>query len=454
MLDRTARLEKRPTQIARWGLLLSACWLGFPGLGEASELRETPLVKAVRRARPSVVNIRGEKTVSAMDVQPGAADGPRRVNGMGTGVVVDPRGYIVTNHHVVDGVRQILITTADRRQYTARLIAHDLETDLALVKIDPVEELPVITIGTSADLMPVEPVVAVGNAYGYEHTATRGVISALHRAVQVSDAQYYDDLIQTDASINPGNSGGPLLNIDGEMIGINVAVRAGAQGIGFAIPVDKAMDVVAKLLASVNQRQVWHGVELAEGTAGIGPGVTIASVVAKSPAAQSGLQAGDVVTSAGDIDTRRTVDFHRAMLEQKVGSEVAVQVRRAGETVSVLLTLADVPSRFQKSVRPAWEMLGMDLSPIPNGEFRRKYRTRYRGGLSVASVRADGPAARAGIRRGDVLVGLHIWETTTMKDLSYVLSRPNLDMLKFWILRGNQTYYGSLPGTTKTARRS
>ena len=114
-----------------------------------------------------------------------------------------------------------------------------------MIKITSPEKLPVITIGTSSDLMPGESVIAVGNAYGYEHTVTRGIVSALHRAVQVSDAQYYDDLIQTDASINPGNSGGPLLNIDGEMIGVNVAVRAGAQGIGFAIPVDKAMDVAA-----------------------------------------------------------------------------------------------------------------------------------------------------------------------------------------------------------------
>ena len=117
-----------------------------------------------------------------------------------------------------------------------------------------------ITIGTSSDLMPGEPVVAVGNAYGYEHTVTRGIISALHRAVQVDEAQDYDDLIQTDASINPGNSGGPLLNIDGEMIGVNVAVRAGAQGIGFAIPVDQALAVTAKLLASHNRKRCRHGV--------------------------------------------------------------------------------------------------------------------------------------------------------------------------------------------------
>ena len=129
---------------------------------------------------------------------------------------------------MVDGVREIHVTRADGQRHVARLLARDKEADLAILKIDCPTPLPVIPIGTSSDLMAGETVIAVGNAYGYEHTVTRGIISALHRSVQVSEAQYYDDLIQTDASINPGNSGGPLLNIDGEMIGINVAVRAGA----------------------------------------------------------------------------------------------------------------------------------------------------------------------------------------------------------------------------------
>ena len=221
----------------------------------ASELRETPIVKAVQRVRASVVNIRGEKTVAVPAGQAAGAEASRRVNGMGTGVVIDARGYIVTNYHVVDGVREIQVTLADGQRHIAKLVARDTETDLAIIKIELAEPLPVIPLGTSGDLMPGETVIAVGNAYGYEHTVTRGIVSALHRAVQVSDAQFYDDLIQTDASINPGNSGGPLLNIDGEMIGINVAVRAGAQGIGFAIPVDKVASVAAALLASCNVEQ-------------------------------------------------------------------------------------------------------------------------------------------------------------------------------------------------------
>ncbi len=214
--------------MAHGGFVLSilvCCFVLFSAAA-GSELRETPIVKAVKRARGAVVNIRGEKTVAIPPGQTAAPDAGRRVNGMGTGVVIDSRGYIVTNYHVVDGVREILVTLADGHRQTAKLVARDLETDLAVIKIDARTPLTEMPLGTSSDLMTGETVIAVGNAYGYEHTVTRGIVSALHRSVQVSDAQFYDDLIQTDASINPGNSGGPLLNIDGEMIGINVAVRA------------------------------------------------------------------------------------------------------------------------------------------------------------------------------------------------------------------------------------
>ncbi len=244
---------------SRGGLALVALVLRWRRVCDRRGVRAAELADRQGGASGSaraVVNIRGEKTVAAPTaVQPASADASRRVNGMGTGVVIDPRGYIITNYHVVDGVREIQVTLADgqrarrqaRRPRPGDRPGHHQDRRRA-------RPLPVIPIGTSSDLMPGETVIAVGNAYGYEHTVTRGIVSALHRAVQVSDAQFYDDLIQTDASINPGNSGGPLLNIDGEMIGINVAVRAGAQGIGFAIPVDK-VDDRGRRPAGSSQRQ-------------------------------------------------------------------------------------------------------------------------------------------------------------------------------------------------------
>ena len=425
------------------------------GLVWASELRETPIVRAVRAARPSVVNIRGEKTVAGAGEQAAGLGAARRVNGMGTGVVIDSRGYILTNFHVVDGVREINVTFADGETHVARLIGRDDSTDLAVIKVNPSEPLPVITLGTSSDLMPGESVIAVGNAYGYEHTVTRGIISALHRAVQVSDAQYYDDLIQTDASINPGNSGGPLLNIEGRMIGVNVAVRAGAQGIGFAIPVDTAIGVAGGLLADATEGEAWHGIRLAKRSEPYGAEVVVETVEAGSPAAEAGLQPGDVITGMADTEVVRPLDFYRALLERKPGDRLEVAARRAGDPVAASLVLADVPLSLRPPSGPAWEVLGMALEPMSAPDFRAR-SSRYRGGLLVAGVRPGGPAAEHGVRRGDVLVGMHIWETTSLENVAYILRRsdlPNLTPLKIFVLREGETLYAHLPLAARTARR-
>jgi len=463
MADRPARLLPCPATVCRCLLLVcSLLFLSIPAHG--SELRKTAIVKAVQRARPAVVNIRGEKTIGATGSAAGRVDAGRRVNGMGTGVIIDPRGYIITNYHVVDGVREIQVTTADGDRFIARLMARDSETDLAVIKIDPPSPaLQVIDVGTSADLMPGEPVIAVGNAYGYEHTVTRGIVSALHRAVQVSDAQYYEDLIQTDASINPGNSGGPLLNIDGEMIGINVAVRAGAQGIGFAIPVDKAIAVAAELIASCSLKNNWHGVVVATDSGKAKKGLIVESVDKQSPAATAGLQAGDAIASVGGMEVERPLDFHRTLLDRKAGEQVKVLVKRGEQSLSMTLTLAEPPAAVaaapatpSPTSNPTWDLLGLDLKPIPGEEFRQQYQTPYRGGLAVLSVRPESPAAAVGIQRGDVLVGIHLWETLSLDNVMYIVNRPDfatLNPVKCWILRGNQTRYGYLPVTMKPTQQ-
>src|SRR4029453_4282593 len=209
----------------------------------------------------------------------------------------------------------------DDRKLIARLVANDPKTDLAIIKIDTKDPLPVIHFGTSCDLMRGEPVIAVGNAYGYEHTVTRGIISALHRSVQVSDEQKYNDLIQTDASINPGNSGGPLMNIDGDVIGINVAVRVGAQGIGFAIPIDEALEVAARLMSTERLEQTTHGIV----------GKTVCEPAKRqfvgsplregSPAGKAGLKSGDVVTAVSGQKVERGLDVELALLGQQPGDE-------------------------------------------------------------------------------------------------------------------------------------
>jgi serine protease Do len=389
-------------------------------------------------------------------VPDGRIDAGRRVNGMGTGVIIDPRGYVVTNHHVVDGVRQIQVTLADGSRHTAKLIQRDSETDLAIIKFQTSQPQPVIKIGTSSDLMPGEPVIAIGNAYGYDHTVTRGIVSALHRSVQVSDAQHYDDLIQTDAAINPGNSGGPLLNIDGEMIGINVAVRAGAQGIGFAIPADEVVAVASELLAAQAAEKNWDGLKLKEAGSGGTQAAVVSAVDEKSPAEAAGLKPGDVILQVGNTKAQRPLDFYRAVVDLGAGDQVAVSVRRGGEKLNLALTLAKPVAGTRNVSKYVWDTLGLELKPVPSREFQEHYRSPYRGGLMVTAVRPESPAAEQGLRRGDVLVGLHIWETVALEHVKYVLNRPDFSSfnpLRFIIIRGKESYYGYLPVASIPSKR-
>jgi serine protease Do len=411
----------------------------------ASELRRTAIVEAVERVKASVVNIHGEKTLGESEAPSGPIDPDHRVNGMGTGAIIDERGYIITNHHVVEGVEQINVTLSNGKEYVARLLSHDPQSDLAVIKIESAEKLPVTPIGTSADLLPGETVIAIGNAFGYEHTITRGIISALHRTVQVGENQKYEDLIQTDASINPGNSGGPLFNIDGEMIGINVAVRVGAQGIGFAIPVDRSMEIASQLMSTRRLDNVWHGI-VADKAPDAPGGVVVRALENAGPAMNSGLEVGDQIKRAGNVDIVRPLDLERALLGKRPGEEVELVVEHGETEKRLKLTLAELPPHLRPVDEPAWQLLGLRLKPIPAKEFQR-YHTRYRGGLSVVDTRPGSPAARQGIRRGDVLVGMHIWETVTLENVSYILNRPDfasLSPLKFYILRGNETYLGHM----------
>ena len=419
-----------------------AALLAFSSFACAEDLRRTAIVRAIETSRDSVVNIHGEKFVS--DSSDDTED--RRVNGMGTGVVIDARGYAVTNFHVVDGVREIEVTLASGRTVAARLISHDRRTDLAVIKIDTIDPLPVIQLGTSDDLLTGETVLALGNAFGYEHTVTRGIISALHRNVDVSPTQRYEDLIQTDASINPGNSGGPLLNINGKMIGINVAVRAGAQGIGFAIPVDSVLRIVTGLLSVERIDHTWHGIVCRT----CGTGAVIESVHRQSPAETIGMRAGDIILRVGDRNVTSQLDIERALLGHKAGEVVAVTVTREGGEENLSLALAKAKQQKVSASERSWEQLGLRLAPAVSSTVQQ-LQPRYHGGLLVQEVRFGSPASDKGIRPGDILVGLHIWETVKPDNVSYILDQIKSDQLetvKFYILRGRDTLFGHLTSDT------
>jgi serine protease Do len=432
-----------------WWIVLPLVALAVPApasAGAPSEARRTAVVRAIESQKDAVVNIHGQKFVGSSADEGGDL---RRVNGMGTGVIVDPRGYVVTNYHVVEGVRRIEVTLASGRTTSATLVSHDPRTDLAIIKIVADQPLPVVTLGTSSDLLIGETVLALGNAYGYEHTVTQGIISALHRSVEVSRTQRYDDLIQTDASINPGNSGGPLLNIDGEVIGINVAVRAGAQGIGFAIPIDRVLEVTTKLISVERVDQTWHGIVARPDG---GRGAVVEAVRGESPAASVGVRAGDVITRIGDVSVTRQFDIERALLGRKAGDAVPVTVMRAGAESRISLPIAAIRRDAVPVDERCWRELGVRVQQLPAAKVQ-KLQSRYRGGLVVTEVRPEGPAAEQGIRAGDILVGLHVWETIAADNIGYILDKAaeeHLNPIKFYVLRGSETLFGHIVSDTVT----
>ncbi|HEV3263395.1 MAG TPA: trypsin-like peptidase domain-containing protein [Gemmataceae bacterium] len=418
--------------------------------------RRTPVVDVVDRVRSAVVNIHSERTARGPATEELFALAPsqNRINGMGTGVLVDPRGYIVTNEHVVEDVNIIRVRLSDGTTYTARVLARDQETDLALLKVESDRPLPTMPLGTVKDLMVGETVVAIGNAYGYEHTVTVGVVSALKRDVTLNKEVSYKSLIQTDASINPGNSGGPLLNINGEMVGVNVAIRAGAQGISFAIPVDTMIRVVAEMMSVRRHNGTWHGLvctNRVEPVNGASEGTTRSLVVdrlaASGPGAHAGLQAGDVLVRVGDLQVSNSLDLERALLDHAAGEGVPVTFRRQGAEQRCELVLQSADQLAPSNADLVWRKLGLRLSPV-NNEVVSRTNSQLQGGLAVAEINPDGVAAKAGIQRGDILVGLHTWKTQTLDNVAFVLTHRDLasfNPLTFYIIRSGQVHRGWLP---------
>jgi serine protease Do len=424
--------------------------------------RQTPVVDVVRRVKDAVVNIHSERTVRApaADELFSLSPSQNRVNGMGTGIVIDPRGYLVTNQHVVDDVSLLRVRLADGTTLTARVLARDTESDLALLKINPPRPLPVMPLGTTRDLQVGETVVAIGNAYGYDHTVTVGVVSALGRDVNLNKDVRYRSLIQTDASINPGNSGGPLINLNGELVGVNVAIRAGAQGIGFAIPVDTMITVGGQLLAQVRGRSQVTPLGLLTRDEVAGTAATRRVLIDHSAglAEKAGLKKGDVLLRVGDLPVKSSLDVQRALLDREVGHRVEVVLQRGGAEKRMQITLeaaredtragASLASGSSSPQAQILRVLGIRLSSLANPAEVTRTHPQLRGGMVIESVQPEGPAARAGLRPGDVLVGLHLWEMLTLDNVLFVINHPDrrtFGPLKFFILRSGQFHRGTLP---------
>ena len=361
------------------------------------QARRTPVVSVVERAGPSVVNISTRVGVRQNPFSRirGAEDffgryfGRReREESLGSGVVIHDAGLVLTNEHVVAQATDITVTFSDRRSLAADVVGADRDFDIAVLKIrDVPKDLPVARIGTSSDLMIGETVVAIGNPFGLTNTVTSGVISALHRSIPAGE-RAYEDFVQTDAAINPGNSGGALLNVLGELIGINTAIHAEGSGIGFAIPIDKAMAVVEEVLRYGEVRPAYVGLRVRSDSV---DGALVKAVDPGGPAEQAGLRPGDRIVDLGGQQVRTGREFIRAEQGLIPGQSVAVTVDRDGRRIAVELPVAQLDR--EKAAERGRARLGFSV------------RAR-RGRLVITKVDPTSAAAKVGIRAGDLLIAV------------------------------------------------
>ena len=380
--------------------------------------RRTPIVKAVERVAPATVNITSTQEVRQranpffrsdpfLEEFFGTFLDPRRtVQSLGTGLIIGPEGHVLTNEHVLRGATQIHVALADGREFEAELIGADPKTDLAVVQISADEPLPFVELGSSQDLLIGETVIAIGNPFGLHHTVTTGVLSAENRSIRAREREYHG-FLQTDASINPGNSGGPLLNIDGEVIGINTAIFREAEGIGFAIPIDRAKRVVDDLLTHGEVIPVWLGLRLQDltqnlrdafTTGGTG-GVLITHVFGDSPAQRTKLRRGDILLELDGTKISTTRNYFEVLAGLTDGDRAELVIDRGGDR-DRLETQAEIFPE-SRADELAQILLGVEVAEMgpPQQGGRRGVR-----GLVVRRVIPRSSADYKRIRPGDVIL--------------------------------------------------
>ena len=299
----------------------------------AQHSRKTPVVEAVAKTKASIVTI--------------SVPRPGHKDAVGTGIVVDERGYILTNRHVVGGARGVRVRLADGADLTAQVLVVEPKYDLAILRVHADKSLVTLPLAPASDLMVGEQVIAVGHPFGYLNTVSTGIVSALDREITMPTGDVLGGLIQTDASINPGNSGGPLLNINGELIGINVALREGAQGIAFAINADAVKLMLSRHLSALKVGGVCHGLKCDErivGETGPRQKVIVAAVEQETPAAGAGLKTGDEIVMVANRPVANRFDVERALWDKHPGERVPLRVRRQGHSLDITMTLAGVSS--------------------------------------------------------------------------------------------------------------
>jgi Do/DeqQ family serine protease len=328
----------------------------------------------------------------------------------GSGVLVDPRGYILTNNHVVENATEIEVRLSDDRKFKAALVGRDGRTDLAVLKIEnPAGPLPVADLGDSDRLRVGQWAIAIGNPFGLDRTVTAGIISATGRT-HVGLATY-EAFIQTDASINPGNSGGPLLNLDGRVVGINTAIVSSGQGIGFAIPINMARDIMTQLINRGKVVRGWLGIGIQdlspELAVGFGvkedAGVLVADVMKDGPAAAAGFRPGDVIVEFGGSPIKDVPDLQKRVAAIEPGRAAPVTVMREKKTVTLSVKIGEQPTDDAMEAAEGDEILGLTVEPL-TPETAQQNRLAARSGLLVIEVAPGSAGAAAGIKPGDAIL--------------------------------------------------
>jgi len=406
----------------------------------------SPWVALARDLKPAVVNISTKRVESGARVEsPFGSDEPfneffrqffgnqarRTVRSLGSGFIVNPDGYIVTNNHVVDGATEIKVRLSDGREWPAKVLGRDPKTDLALLKVDA-RGLPVVPLGDSAQLQVGEPVMAIGNPFGLEQTVTTGIVSATGRVIGEGP---YDSFIQTDASINPGNSGGPLINTRGQAIGINSAIftrSGGSVGIGFAIPIALAKPVLTQLASTGHVTRGWLGVTIQLVTPDLARsfhlpaprGALVSAVVEGSPAQKAGLTPGDVILDYNGREVARSDELPRVVAETPVGSEVPLTVMREGNRITLRVKIARL-AEAEEGVTPAeagTPALGLRLRTL-TPRLAQELGLHDTHGVLVRGVEDGSPAASAGIQPGDVIAEIDHRPVKNVEDLQRAMGR-------------------------------
>ncbi|MGD8492738.1 MAG: Do family serine endopeptidase [Desulfobacterales bacterium] len=465
-MHRHLRQRNLKTGYCLFSLFFLLIAFGLPRAGwSLKSERESPVVRAVRKVSPAVVNISSSYAVrkranpfSGFGMDPFFEEffkdffDPRfesrqKSSSLGSGVIIDgKRGLILTNAHVIEKASKIKVVLEDEREFDANIVGADPDSDLAVLQITSPNPLPAIEMGSSDDLMIGETVIAIGNPFGFSHTVTTGVISAVNRSVRSEDMVFHD-FIQIDASINPGNSGGPLLNIDGDLIGINTAIYAKAQGIGFAIPINKAKKIIADLIQFGEVVQAWIGISVQKLDRKLADylnipdrkGVVVNAVEPESPARKAGLQEGDIILAIGSKKIASPRDYWSIKKTYAAGDSLKTRIWRDNQVKTVSIKSSVFP--MERAEDLAFRIMGIRVKNITK-ENHNYYRLRTREGVVITEIARDSHLDRIGARPGDVIRQMDDISIANDEDFKKAIVKYRQKSSVVVLLqRGDQGYY-------------